>query len=77
MPASIAHSIAVANARVEGLVTDLHMSELHMFRGHCTCTELTTFRSWKSVPHRLDLIFYRLCSLRGVLRSYDQLRVMD
>lgn len=44
------------------------MSELQMFYGHYTGTELTTFRSWKSVSDRLNLVFHWLCPLRGALQ---------
>lgn len=58
------HIISVANARVEGLVTDLHICMLPT-DNFCLRLKLTMTHSRKRVPDRVDLVFYRLYPLRG------------
>lgn len=76
---------AVGNARLEGLVTDLHISRRQIESSrvkHMESVLMQVLSSSKSVLNRFDLVLYRLCYLRSdsspshlpILRA-DQIQV--
>ena len=54
----------VANARVEGLTTDLHMSEWREIQ-RLYWIRLIMYRSRKSIPNWSDAVLYRLRPVRS------------
>ena len=56
-------TLLVANARLEGLTTDLHMSKLSLINMHHR--HIWQTHSWQPVPHWFDALFHWLRFVRG------------
>ena len=74
---SCAHSLAVGNARIEGLAEDTHMSTF--LPGACACGERRPHPcfeiSRKPVSHNAEHLVYRLCLVRDPLEYRSQTNV--
>lgn len=64
---------AVANARLEGLVDDLHMSGLESTATLLFFQLTHAFFSAKWISNRSDIVFYRLCFIRGGCLILDEI----